>query len=133
MITSAEEFYRLRTSEVQAEYNRAAHEDAPLEVWFDVIEKFPEMRSWVAHNKTVPVEILEVLSDDLDAEVRVFVAMKRKLPEAIQLRLARDEDYSVRERLVNNARVTDVALRILADDAELQIRERAREKLVKVE
>lgn len=106
MITSAEEFYHLRTSEVHAEYERAAHEEAPLEVWFDVIATFPEMRVWVAYNKTVPVEILEVSSNDPDGDVRGSVAMKRKLPEAIQLRLAGD-DCSVRERLAYNARTTD--------------------------
>jgi hypothetical protein len=129
MITSAEEFRRLRTSDIQEEYDRAAHEEASLEVWLGVIEKFPEMRRWVAQNKTVPVEILEVLSHDHDADVRSFVAMKRKLPEYIQLILARDEDCSVRERLAFNAKATDAVLRILADDAVSQIREKAKERL----
>ncbi len=132
MITSAEEFYRLRTSEVEEEYNRAAHEETSLEVWLDVIEKFPEMRLWVAQNKTVPAKVLEVLSRDHDADVRSFVAMKRKLPEHIQLVLARDEDYSVRERLSWNANATDAVLRVLAEDAEMRIREKAKERLAQV-
>ncbi len=129
MITSAEEFYRLRTSESMQEYNRAAHEDAPLEVWLEVIEKFPKMRSWVAHNKTVPIEILEVLSRDRDPDVRSCVATKRKLPEQIQILLARDEDYSVRERLSCNAKVTEATLRLLAEDVEWRIRENAKSRL----
>jgi hypothetical protein len=133
MINSAEEFYKLRTSEFREEYERAAHEEAPVEVWLDVIGKFPEMRSWVAQNKTVPIEVLEVLSRDRDADVRSFVAMRRKLPERIQLALARDEDYSVRERLVLNAKVTDAVLQVLVDDAELRIREKAKERLAQVE
>lgn len=132
MITSSEEFYRLRRSEIESEYDRAAHDDAPLEVWLEVIQKFPEMRSWVAHNKTVPIEILEVLSRDKNPKVRSVVATKRKLPEQIQLLLARDEDYSVRERLVWNAKATDAVLRILAEDIDLRIREKAKAKLIEV-
>lgn len=129
MMTSAEEFCRLRMSEIQEDYLRAADEEAPLKVWLEVIEKFPDLRRWVAQNKTVPVEVLEVLSRDHDRDVRSFVAMKRKLPEHIQLVLARDEDYSVRERLAFNAKATDAVLRILARDAEPRIRERAKERL----
>ena len=132
MIASAEEFYRLRTSEIMQEYNRAAHNDAPLEVWLEVIEKFPEMRCWVAHNKTVPVEILEILSRDKDPRVRSFVAMKRKLPEHLQILLAQDKDCSVRERLANNAKATDLVLRILAEDVELRIREKAKARLSEI-
>ena len=56
VITSAEEFVQLRTSRNPDEYHRAAHEEASVETWLDVIERFPDMRSWVAHNKTVPLE-----------------------------------------------------------------------------
>ncbi len=132
VITSAEEFYRLRTSEIKQEYDRAAHDDAPLEVWFEVISKFPEMRFWVAHNKTVPIEVLEILSRDENPQVRSFVASKRKLPEDIQLLLAQDKDYSVRERLACNARAKDSVLRILAEDVESQIREKAKTRLNEV-
>ncbi len=132
VITSAKEFYRLRTSEIKQEYDRAAHDDAPLAVWLEVIAKFPEMRSWVAHNKTVPLEVLEILSRDENPQVRSFVASKRQLPEDIQLLLAQDKDYSVRERLAYNARAKDSVLRILAEDVELQIREKAKTRLNEV-
>jgi hypothetical protein len=62
MIRSAEEFIRLRTSEDAADYLRAATDDASLEVWQEIITHHADMRSWVAHNKTVPVEILWVLA-----------------------------------------------------------------------
>lgn len=64
MIESAKEFVRLRKSQIQEEYHRSAHEEASLETWKEVIKQYPCMRSWVAHNKTVPLEILEVLSDE---------------------------------------------------------------------
>ena len=47
MITSAEEFRDLRLSEDPAEYDRAAMEEAPLQVWRDVISRFPGSESLV--------------------------------------------------------------------------------------
>ena len=58
MINSAEEFILLRNSETRDEYIRAASEDASDLVWIDIISRFPEMREWVAYNKTVPLNIL---------------------------------------------------------------------------
>jgi hypothetical protein len=114
MITSAEEFVCLRESEQPEEYWRAAHEEAPLDVWLRVIEAYPRMRAWVAHNKTVPLEILEILAADPDPNVRRVLASKRKLPPELQLQLASDPDESVRNRLASNARATEEALRRIA-------------------
>lgn len=58
MIDSAADFVRLRTSEIPGEQYRAAHDAAAVTVWRAVIEKYPDMREWVARNKTVPIEIL---------------------------------------------------------------------------
>jgi len=133
MIESAEEFYQLRTSELPEEYSRAAQESASLETWLKVSEKYPEMRFRVAQNKTVPVEVLEVLSQDTEPQVRSMVAMKRKLPEHLQVVLARDKDDSVRRAVVWNVRATYAALKILAGDAEPEIREQAKDRLAKSE
>lgn len=129
MIESVEEFLQLRESQNPNEYQRAAQEEAPLQVWIEVITRHPEMRVWVAHNKTVPLEILDILSRDADAEVRCLVAMKRKLPESLQKALAKDEDASVRQRIVYNAKATRAALEILTDDEEEAIQEKAKERL----
>jgi hypothetical protein len=114
MIESPEEFVRLRTSDEQAEYTRAAHEAAPLHVWQALVDEHPDMRVWVAHNKTVPLEILAQLAEDAAPEVRAMVAMKRKLSPALQQRLATDPDEAVRGRLVRNARVLSSVLEMLA-------------------
>ena len=53
-ITSAEEFVRLRTSEDPDEYLVSDNGAASDEVWLDVIARYPEMKEWVVHNKTVP-------------------------------------------------------------------------------
>lgn len=76
VIESAEEFVRLRTSGDPAEYHRAAHEEATEDIWRDVIEQFPDMRFWVAQNKTVPLSILEELRHDPDWKVRSMVRQK---------------------------------------------------------
>ncbi|WP_353953193.1 hypothetical protein V6K52_07120 [Knoellia sp. S7-12] len=76
MIESAEEFVRLRSSEDPTEYNRAAHEEADVATWRDVLTRFPDMRVWVAQNKTVPLEVLEDLRHDPDERVRSMVRAK---------------------------------------------------------
>ena len=118
MITSAHEFYSLRTSKLPAEYQRAANEEAPIEVWHEIIAAMPDMREWVAHNKNVPLEILEVLACDESSRVRRVVASKRKLPERIQLGLGHDADASVRHSLACNAKITKRLLELLAQDSE---------------
>lgn len=76
MIETPEEFVRLRTSDDPDEYRRAAHEEAATATWLDVIERYPDMRVWVAQNKTVPLEVLEVLRHDADEWVRSMVRCK---------------------------------------------------------
>jgi hypothetical protein len=82
VIESAEEFVRLRTSEDRSDYNRAALEDASESTWRDVIERFPEMRFWVAQNKTVPLAVLESLRQDPDERVQHMVTSKRSWARA---------------------------------------------------
>ena len=129
MIGSAEEFVRLRTSDLPEEYLRAASEEAPLEVWHEVINNHPDMRYWVAHNKTVPIAILEILAGDQDERVRMMVAEKRKLPETVQLRLTEDPSSMVRSALAYNKKATSRVLAILAIDPDPEIRQIAQERL----
>jgi hypothetical protein len=82
VIESAEEFVRLRTSDDPAEYGRAAGDAASVETWLAVIDRFPDLRVWVAHNKTVPLEVLEVLRHDPDENVRWTVLHKRSWARA---------------------------------------------------
>ncbi|MEW2266064.1 hypothetical protein ACGF5T_30820 [Streptomyces sp. NPDC047853] len=96
VIESAEEFIRLRFSDVAEDYGRASTEPAAPDVWREVIEQHPEARFWVAQNKTVPLDILQVLASDSDPRVRSMVASKRKLTPDILTTLAADSDESVR-------------------------------------
>jgi hypothetical protein len=116
MIESADQFVLLRTSEDIDLYQRAANESATDKVWEEVIEKYPDMRVWVARNKTVPVSILDILSRDGNPEVRHAVAMKRKSGEEILRRLAKDPDESVRLRVALNPKTPKVILEELLQD-----------------
>lgn len=100
MIESAEEFVRLRTSSLPEEYLRAAEEEATTNVWIDVIQRYPGMRSWVAHNKSVPIEVLALLAVDPDPDVRSVVADRRKLTPELFRQLSADPDEAVRARRI---------------------------------
>lgn len=129
MISSAEEFVFLRTSEIFEEYTRAAYDDASDVVWMDVISKFPEMREWVAHNKTAPLNILEILARDTNESVRSTVASKRKLsPELFDL-LSQDKSEAVRERVACNKKVPIHILRRLVNDPTMFVREAALKRI----
>jgi hypothetical protein len=132
MITSAEEFVRLRTSEIKEEYDRAAHEDAPDEVWLEVIERYPDMRVSVAYNKTIPDSIIEILSNDPDDRVRWFIAQKRKTPPAILEKLARDADAGIRNTVAINRKTPAYILEMLLNDEWDQVVENARAGLARI-
>lgn len=129
MILSAEEFVRLRTSELQEEYSRAAQDEAPLAVWLDVISRFQDMKQWVAHNRTVPLEVLEVLARDTRWEVRTAVAAKRKLSAELFDLLSRDEDEGVRHRIACNKKAPAAIIERLAADPVPLVRDAARQRL----
>ena len=129
MIHTAEEFARLRRSDVPAEYQRAASEEAPVDVWLSVIDQFPDLREWVAHNKTVPLPVLELLARDPSASVRFTVASKRKLSHELQILLVTDPDSSVRHGLARNAKCEPEVLQRLAEDSESFVREVASKRL----
>jgi hypothetical protein len=128
MIESAAQFRLLRESEIAEEYHRAAHDEAPLQVWLDILNQMPDMRFWVAHNKTIPIEILQILANDQDPQVRDMVARKRKIPESIQLSLSGDDDPTVRSALAYNSKIAPRVLAILLDDHDNLVREAARRR-----
>jgi hypothetical protein len=116
MIHSAEQFVALRSSTERADYERAVTEQATVEIWADVISRFPEMRTWVAPNKTVPLEILRVLAKDEDRSIRASVAEKRKLDRELFESLSRDPDEVVRQRIAYNRKTPADIIERLTDD-----------------
>jgi hypothetical protein len=128
-ISSADEFARLRRSEEPDDYRRAAQESASLEVWQEVVDRHPDLRRWVAHNKTVPLEILERLAADADSDVRWTVAMKRKASPAILRQLAADPEDAIRLRVANHRNTPESVLRLLTGDPWEEVREVSQRRL----
>jgi hypothetical protein len=117
MIKTAEEFVQLRCSDDPELYKRAAQDSAPENIWHEIIDRFPEMRQWVAVNKTVPLSILAVLINDSGSEVRHAVAMKRKLDLSMFKQLANDSNESVRLAVaLNKSTPIDVLKEMVNDD-----------------
>lgn len=129
MINSAEEFVRLRSSEDPNEYRRSVTDIASEEVWFDVISRFPEMREWVALNKTLPESILWNLVRDRSPEVRFMVANRRQLTQDMLAELAKDSDETVRSRVCWNKHTPRLILEQLARDESSLVAEAARRQL----
>jgi len=129
VIESAEEFVRLRSSSDPAEYLRAAHESADESVWRNVIAHYPDFKEWVAHNKSVPMSILQTLAVDDSAKVRRCVAMKNCAGSELLGLLAKDEDSSVRQRVAFNKSTSTLLLQQLSDDRCELVAEAARTRL----
>jgi type VI protein secretion system component VasK len=129
MIESADRCVLLRTSEDIEMYQKAANDSATEETWHEVIDKYPDMKVWVARNKTVPLSILEILSHDESVDVRYAVAMKRKSSQDILQRLAKDPDDSIRLRIALNPKTSRTILEQLLDDEWSRVVEEARNRL----
>ena len=119
----------LRTSEDPKLYNRAAYDPAPEEVWLDVIDRYPDMKVWVVRNKTVPLNILEILIDDPDDRVRHTVATKRKLTLEMFEKLATDPDEAVRNTIACNKKTPLSVLKTLCSDSWSEVSEHAQRRI----
>jgi hypothetical protein len=128
-ISSAEEFVRLRSSEIPEEYNLASWGSASDEVWLEVIQKFPDYTRWVAHNKSISLEIIRILATHPDDDVRWSISAKRKSPPDVLWLLAKDQFDSVRQRVAYNAKTPKEILEFLLNDPWEDIREHAQKRL----
>lgn len=129
-IESADEFLRLRHSDDPEEYHRAAWEPASVEVWLELIRLHPDSRVWVAHNKTIPTEIVSILADDEDPAVRFTIAGKRRLGPGMLERLAADPDESIRLQIARHRNTPRRVLEILSKDRWATVAAVAEERLI---
>lgn len=128
-IESADEFVRLRSSGDPAMQQLAAHASAKAEVWMDVIERYPNIRFWVAQNKTVPLEVIRKLASDSDYRVRSMIAVKNRTPLDVLEELSRDPDPAVRADVAWNKKTPiDVRRKLLSDPEEI-VRDAATRRL----
>lgn len=129
MIKSPKEFIFLRKSENTEEYTRAANEEAQTHVWEELIRDYPDMRTWVAHNKTIPEVIIRKLAFDKDPHVRLTIAMKRKTPSDIKKALSQDECESVRRAIAMNKKTSQEILEEMLNDSAQDIVTEVKERL----
>lgn len=129
MIISAEEFIQLRESADLTEQNRASQEQAELKIWLEIIEKYPDFKIWVIHNKTIQIEILELLCKDLNPDVRSAVARKRKINETIKTRLSQDIDENVRFALMSNTKLNLEELKQIKIDDSVWLQQKLNEQI----
>ena len=129
MILSPEEFVALRASEDPDEYRRSSREHADIGVWLQVIDRFPDFRKWVAHNKTIPEEVIRILATDPNEEVRWTIAMKRGIPADVLANLSGDNDETIRNRIARHPRVSRAILLRLSDDPSAVVADVARRRL----
>ncbi|MFH9549569.1 hypothetical protein ACIBAH_11790 [Streptomyces sp. NPDC051445] len=129
MIESAEEFVRLRTSGDSADLRRTKQEDAPLDVWLDLVQNHPDMRFWVTFNRHVPPEVLRLLVRDDDWRVRANIAGRKGAPQDVLDALSRDDHDAVVSSTASNPGTPTDALTRLSRHSWQDVRERALEQL----
>ena len=129
MILSAEEFVRLRESEDPSEYIRSGVDTAELSVWLDIIYKHPEMKVWVARNRTVPPEVIRLLAKDNDPLVSGSISRKYPLEDDLYHDLSRDIDEGIRAGLTYNKKIPIDILKYMSEnDSSEFVKEVALEK-----
>ena len=70
MIESADEFKRWFDALPSDERHAKLREPAAPETWWEIVQQFPECRAAVARSRDVPLDVLEVLRQDVDEGVR---------------------------------------------------------------
>lgn len=114
MIETVAEFIRLVESDDPDERRRSAWEDALPQVWKSLVEDHPDMRYWVAHNRTVPEEVLRILAADPEWRVRHRVASRRSCPSDILELLSNDTHDSIASLVAGHQNTPSSALWRLA-------------------
>jgi hypothetical protein len=92
------------------------------EFWFELLRLYPAFKSEISLNKSLPDEILKMLSEDGDDNIRLTVAMKRRLPQQVFERLSTDENESVRLAISRNPKTPSYILSRMENDSWGEIR-----------
>jgi len=116
-IATADEFVALLDMRPLSPSLISAVQAASAAVWWDVLERFPDLAVWVAANRTIPNEIIAQLALHPRIQVRVAIASHPQLPDAIMMQLAHDKSDLVRMRIACNARASRGVLSLLTADA----------------
>ena len=126
MIYNIEEYFRLKNSENKEDYDRVIREELSFELISDILENYPRTKSWLVHNKFIPIEVLRILATDKDVDVRFTVAMKKKCDRFVFETLMKDKVGSVRMAVVRNNKLPIDLLETLTFDNDNEIAEEAK-------
>lgn len=131
MISSITEYFNCINSNLREEQKRVLYEVLSDEVIQNIITDYPDYKSWIIHNKHIPLEVIENLCNDPDPDVRFTIAMKRKCNINIFRTLKSDSDVSVRIAVVRNPNTPVEILHQMTDDLDEKVSEIAKKRLVK--
>lgn len=127
MINTSEEFISLR----ETNDPRSALDEAPLAVWQQIVDLYPEMQEWVVRNKTIPLEILEYLVTSPDYRVRRAIAEKRKCSHVLFEKLASDPCNGIKLTVALNRKTPVYILQRLALDECKEVSVAAHDSIIK--
>lgn len=117
----------------QVQRERARISSSPAELAGLAADEDSGVRFYVAVNRHSPIEVLQMLAADPEAQVRSGVAMsmafefyvavpEKQVLETIALGLARDSQVLVRIKLAENRRLTSAVFETLAQDVDHLVR-----------
>lgn len=129
MISSAREFILLCASQRELDVAKSLQDEAPLEVWEDLIFNFKTYQIDVAQNRTIPAEIMKELANQGDEIVRSILAEKRKLPFDLFHYFSKDPSPLIRKIIAANQKTPIDIVENLANDEDEDVASVARFRL----
>ena len=90
---------------------------ASTETWLEIVRHSEDAAVWVALNKTIPVEVIEVLARHASARVRRFAAARNRVTPELIVLLSTDSDPGVRLRIAIHKKTgAEILRQLLRDD-----------------
>ena len=129
MISNINEYLYLADSDSKSDNDRIINEELSSDLISEIIKNYPERKSWIIHNKLIPVKILEELATDDNDDVRFTIAMKKKCNRVTFEKLLRDKNYSVRLAVIRNKKLPIDLLEKISNDINDEIHEDAKKIL----
>ena len=129
MISNINEYLYLADSDSKSDNDRIINEELSSDLISQIIKNYPERKSWIIHNKLIPVKILEELATDDNDDVRFIIAMKKKCNRVTFEKLLRDKNYSVRLAVIRNKKLPIDLLEKISNDINDEIHEDAKKIL----
>ena len=129
LIHNASEFIDALENPESTDHSLIRFGTASIETWLEIVRHSEDAAVWVALNKTIPVEVIEVLANHASARVRRFAADKNRITPELIVLLSTDSDPSVRLRIANHKKTGAEILRQLLRDDWVEVVATARKRL----